>query len=121
MEKPNFLKQLFLVVVGIVVFLYIISKIVGVDKTEVSIFNTESAYYNSKQFVKNILKAPATAKFEDDCTSCAIKQEDGTWFVKSYVDAQNSFGALLRQNYECRLSYDPVTDMVKCISVRLTP
>lgn len=50
----------------------------------------------SKEFVKEFLKAPSTAKF-GDCEG--LKNADGIIIIASYVDAQNSFGAMLRNNY----------------------
>lgn len=51
----------------------------------------------------NSLKAPSTAKFPDDST---VKVSPGGGFnflITSYVDAQNSFGAMIRTEYTCVL------------------
>jgi hypothetical protein len=50
--------------------------------------------------VKENLKAPSTAKFPFSYSSADIKKIDiNTFVVKSYVDAENSFGAKIRNNF----------------------
>lgn len=53
----------------------------------------------AERFVKERLKAPATAKFASITDSFILRVECGRWSVKSYVDAQNCFGALIRTHY----------------------
>lgn len=50
-----------------------------------------------QDFVKDQLKAPATAEFSDEEATLLA----GTWTVNGNVDAENSFGANLRQSYAC--------------------
>ncbi len=57
-------------------------------------------------YVKNSLKSPSTAKFPNvlDYIVARAADEKGniikdTWIVSSYVDAQNSFGAMLRSRW----------------------
>lgn len=90
------------------------------DEPKHNFMDVYDAKRQSENFVKNRLKSPSTAKFDDPCESCVVKQDDGTWVVNSYVDAQNSFGAMIRENYICKMSYDPNTDIVHCISVDLS-
>ena len=63
--------------------------------------NSSMAFIKMQDFVKKRLKAPSTAKFpwnyRDDDTK--ILKEGTTYTVVSYVDAQNSFGAMLRKYY----------------------
>lgn len=57
---------------------------------------------NAQFFVKQALKAPATAKFPGVILSrdqYKIWKDHNLVTVKSYVDAQNSFGALIRSTY----------------------
>lgn len=68
---------------------------------------TEGSLYQAKilceQRIKNMLKAPSTAKitFEN-------KNKIGTTYTFSgYVDAQNSFGAMLRKPFYIRLEFEP--------------
>lgn len=53
-----------------------------------------------RQFVTKRLRSPASAKFSGLGTSEV--QEDGEIFtMRSYVDSQNGFGAMLRSNFVC--------------------
>ena len=63
------------------------------------------AYIQCQGFVKDRLKAPATAEFSySDFTSSALVDNQLT--IKSYVDAQNSFGAKLRNNFLCTVKWN---------------
>lgn len=62
------------------------------------------AYVICKSFVKDSLKSPGTADFpflEYEVT----KQGTNSFSVKSYVDAQNSFGANIRTYFVCRITF----------------
>lgn len=56
-----------------------------------------------REFVKNRLRAPATAKFAGLSDTTSVKLDDGSFLVRSYVDAQNGFGALIRTYYRCQV------------------
>jgi len=51
------------------------------------------------------LKAPSTAKFEYLPDASIEDLGNNTFDMNSYVDAQNSFGAMLRTNYYCKIQY----------------
>lgn len=59
------------------------------------------AYVMMQDFVKRGLKAPSTAKFPwmGDSQVMVARSKDQTYTVYGYVDAQNSFGAMLRKEY----------------------
>jgi hypothetical protein len=63
----------------------------------------DGAYYSSRNFIKTALKAPATAEFSnpitDKETTGSTVTHEGRIQSKGFVDAQNSFGALLRQSW----------------------
>ncbi len=63
--------------------------------------NSTMAYVMMQDFVKRGLKAPSTAKFPwmGDSQVIVARSKDQTYTVYGYVDAQNSFGALLRSEY----------------------
>jgi len=70
--------------------------------------------------VKEVLKAPATAKFRDydkGIPSSLFPKEvkDGEYVVSNYVDAENSFGAMIRSNFTCTV-YMENSDS-KCFSI----
>jgi hypothetical protein len=50
--------------------------------------------------VEDRLKSPATAQFDSEATGY------GTWSVTGTVDAENSFGAMVRSDYECTVIVD---------------
>lgn len=60
----------------------------------------------SRRFVESALKAPSTAKFPAiwDEGVFIIRAGD-KYSVSAYVDAQNSFGAMLRTDYYCEMTY----------------
>lgn len=66
------------------------------------------AYINSQVYVQSQLKAPATAKFPYSGDASAVKVTDlggNVAEVTAYVDAQNSFGAMIRTHYTATLQW----------------
>lgn len=55
--------------------------------------------------VEKSLKSPATADMP--FAQPIVDTENSIFTVHSYVDAQNSYGAILRTNYACMLKYVP--------------
>ncbi len=106
-------------IVKIVVLLVLAAMIIGTlqhtlfagkQEEESTASLCQSAYEHSKGLVTRSLKAPATAKFPDNPQSAYEAQALDSLgrrivYISSYVDAQNSFGALLRKNYNCSLGY----------------
>lgn len=69
--------------------------------------DTIMAFVVSQDFAKQQLKAPSSAKFPS-INEAAVKQTGECEFeVASHVDAQNSFGAMLRSSYVARVRYSP--------------
>jgi hypothetical protein len=66
------------------------------------------AFTACKNFVKSRLKAPASAKFrnpnENDGEVQIAGSGTGPYVVASTVDSQNSFGALLRSDFTCKVT-----------------
>lgn len=58
-----------------------------------------------EKFVKDRLKAPASAEFAPDSETHTLAKGDGAYKVTAWVDSQNSFGAMIRTNYTCEVSY----------------
>ena len=62
------------------------------------------AYAQSQHYVKAILKSPSSAKFP--WTDYNYKKYEGNkYLISSYVDSQNSFGAMIRSDYAVVLTY----------------
>ncbi len=59
------------------------------------------AWASAKILVSNKLKAPSTAKYPDNCWNgeCVTPLGNYRYMVKNYVDAQNSFGAMIRTTF----------------------
>lgn len=63
------------------------------------------AHVMSEDFVKARLKSPGTAKFQMYDPANVRDLGDGVYEVRGYVDAQNGFGATIRNRYYCKLRY----------------
>jgi hypothetical protein len=73
------------------------------QRKEETIYRNEfGAQAICEQHIKDELKAPATARFGDEITR--VNLGGGRYRIQSYVDAQNSFGALIRTKYVCDAS-----------------
>lgn len=62
------------------------------------------AYAMCKEFVKDRLRAPATAGFPLSYEATITGGPD-RWRVESHVDAENGFGANIRSEYRCQVRY----------------
>ncbi|HWR66407.1 MAG TPA: hypothetical protein VN364_09835 [Bellilinea sp.] len=71
--------------------------------SETPISKPESAWYACRQFTEDRLKAPKTADFERYNASKVTKYDYDEWKVSISVDAENSFGAMLRNEFNCHL------------------
>jgi len=67
----------------------------------------EMAYIMAQSFVERRLKAPSTAVFpsQNDPGVTIITVNDTTFLISAYVDAQNTFGAMLRTTFYCMVVY----------------
>ena len=66
----------------------------GLDSIHIEV----AAKFRAEKVVKLLFKAPSTAKFTDETKRCWI-MPDSTIVVKGDVDAQNSFGTMIRNSY----------------------
>lgn len=67
---------------------------------------TNDACHMAERFVDQRLKAPSTAK-HPWCSDAVISQTgENEFLVISYVDSQNSFGAMLRTKYAAKMRFD---------------
>ena len=66
--------------------------------------DTSVARYACGEFIKQRLVAPSTAKLVDQFDWTAYITTDGKAVVHAKVDAQNSFGAMLRKQFKCEMS-----------------
>ena len=72
-----------------------------------SVSESIRAYSMCVKFIEKSLVAPSTAKFQsyNDIDIWTLGREEGVyehaWRIKGYVDAQNRFGAMIRNYYTC--------------------
>lgn len=71
----------------------------------------------AQEEVKARLKSPSSADFPWG-SDCVTKISDNTYVINSYVDSQNSFGAMLRTNFTCQITLTG-NDNYTCDSVEL--
>ena len=78
------------------------------------------AFQAAQDFVRDRLKAPATAEFAGirDDGSGVNDLGNEEYLVGSYVDSENSFGAKLRMRFECRLRRDPAQDTFYLVDLK---
>lgn len=63
---------------------------------------------SAEKAVMSILKAPSTAKFPN-INEWGFAKKDGKIYIQGYVDSQNSFGAMLRSNFQITLNANDYT------------
>ena len=64
------------------------------------------AVVQCKNYVKNRLRSPSSADFPwIDLDQSVVSTGNETYIVSSYVDAQNAFGATVRNDYVCKIQY----------------
>jgi hypothetical protein len=83
--------------------------------------NRRTAYYMSQEFVKMSLKAPSSAEFPrmEDSEVSVNYLGDCTHDVRAYVDAQNSFGAKIRNRYYVKLKNQKGTETWESLNVQI--
>jgi len=76
------------------------------DKETPSIEPTKyAAYVMCQEFVKDRLRAPATADFPVLSEARWSKSDGDRWRFEAHVDAQNAFGAVIRTRFHCVVKY----------------
>jgi hypothetical protein len=76
-----------------------------------SAFNAIAPEYACEQYVRATLKAPRTAEFPSSSEWRWAQKATNRFIVQAYVDAQNSFGAMLRTNFQCDVLHVGATDL----------
>lgn len=107
-EESNILMHITIIAAGALLFFFVLKMFFGSESSSDIDYcnNEEMAYLASQQMIKSKLKSPSTAKFphysEVSITSAGLC----SFQINGYVDAQNSFGALVRDNYITVVTYD---------------
>lgn len=98
-----------LALVGLIVLVLLATEHKGTPATPTA--DRGDACAMSQKFVKGQLKAPTTAKFPIwSQENCRASQAGNAWVVNSFVDSQNSFGAMIRTDYTAHMTYHPDRD-----------
>jgi hypothetical protein len=63
------------------------------------------AFVYCQQTVEANLKSPSTAE-HPYMSDISITKEGNFYIINGFVDSQNSYGAMLRTNYYCKLKYE---------------
>lgn len=76
------------------------------SETDPEDIKTDSyALIYAERAIEGILKAPSTAEF-GGIRNADIRRDGDTFFVRSFVDSQNSFGAMIRSHYEVKVTFE---------------
>ncbi len=113
------MKKIILLIVGLIV-IFVLVRLVKGPARDSQTPDEYAVISVAEKFVKNNLKAPSTAEFSPlSETSINIFKDNSVW-VDGYVDAQNSFGAMIRSKYSVKMIYNPYnkTFTLKDISIK---
>jgi hypothetical protein len=70
-------------------------------------YSDVEAFVEAEHIVSGFLKAPSTAQFPSMSDATIEDLADNGFKVSSYVDSQNSFGAMLRSSWSVLFEYTP--------------
>lgn len=85
------------------------------------VINKKLALIAAQSNVKQKLLSPATADFDSEGINGVRKLNNSIYFVKSFVDSQNIYGANVRTYFECEIHADTINGTFKCIKLKLRP
>lgn len=78
----------------------------GEDEPEEFVPTQTDARFVCEEWVKERLKAPATAEFTDG----TVSGSPSGYTITGTVDSENGFGAMLRGDWSCEIRYEPSTE-----------
>lgn len=107
-KKPDPLQQRnTLVGIGVIVLLCFICFLAfsSYDPPSEPKNHATMAYIICQLYIENMLKAPSTADFPSSSSTNIRNLGNNVFEMYSYVDAQNSFGAMMRTNWYCKIQY----------------
>lgn len=76
--------------------------------------NNFLAFNYAEDFVKQRLKSPSTAEFIGtfEKSDHITELENDEYLINSWVDSQNSFGAMIRSKFSCKIIFEG--EKVRC-------
>ncbi|EPL0662402.1 hypothetical protein [Proteus mirabilis] len=109
-SSNGFLYTLIFILIAAPLFYLFLTFIFGDKKKEIDYCNSEErAYLASTNMVRNTLKSPSLAKFPHYTEVEIYPAGQCSFQIKSYVDAKNGFGAMIRKPYLTVVTYDEKT------------
>ena len=74
------------------------------------------AYIFAENFVEKGLKSPSSAKFPSpkEKKSHVSKLSKNVFSIDSWVESQNSFGAMIKTKFSCKIIFDDEKETVSC-------
>jgi hypothetical protein len=97
-QKRNY--NIYISIILIIGCLFLIFSIKNITSNNSNDYKSK-IWTEATNAVRSELKAPSTASFPCYDNSFVTDNNDGTYTVSSYVDADNSFGAKIRSNWNC--------------------
>jgi hypothetical protein len=97
-KKRNGGPSVSLIIVGSIAIITLLVKMLPESEVKRTYIDKHDAKIVAEDEVKSRLKSPSTAEFSDWGRTEVTPIENG-YKVEGYVDAQNSFGAMIRHNY----------------------
>lgn len=109
-SSNSFLYTFIFILIAAPLFYLFLTFIFGDKKKEIDYCNSEErAYLASTNMVRNTLKSPSSAKFPHYTEVEIYPAGQCSFQIKSYVDAKNGFGAMIRKPYLTVVTYDEKT------------
>lgn len=108
-DVPTFLKKPWFWLVVAIVVLVLLANLGGGstgdspsgDPPASAEHEAVEAYVVCQQFVEDRLRAPSTAEFGEPYSQVTTHNGGGEYTVRTYVDAENAFGAMIRNDFTC--------------------
>lgn len=115
-KKQNKSALVVAIILAVLVLSYLV---ISENSKEEKIFEKDlkiDAFVIAKNFIRQNLKAPSTAEFQS-YPEATISNDGNQFTIYTYVDAQNSFGAMIRTHFRVVLKYKPETDKWELIDI----
>ncbi|MVX36119.1 hypothetical protein [Myroides sp. LoEW2-1] len=117
-ENKGCLRNILLALVFFIITIALLTQFPNKESEDRSVDHSEILAFNyAMDCVKSQLKSPSSAIFanSNEKKQSVTYNGSGVYVVRSWVDSQNSFGAMLRSNFECTVKFEGTK--VSCESV----
>jgi hypothetical protein len=107
----------FLVFGGLLILVLTIISVMN-GPSDLNKVNDDRIVAAAHEFVLNKLSTPSTADFPSS-KHHTIQKTENTYDVSGYVDAQNNFGATVRNYWNVQMRFDPNNNLFYLISINI--